>query len=333
MTHEERIRRVAGFGFTERQAAFLVEVMLHSGFFLGRQYCAFARIARGQKLVDFLERLTSKKLATPYLCGHVKARVFHLHNAGLYEAIDQRDVRFRKRMAFGRALERLMILDHVIAHREFRWLGAEQDKVAHFLTTTSLDREALPRLVFGERPRATVRYFPDKLPIGVSADGRRHAFLYLLVNPLPHDFRVFLRRQAELLRALPAWTIQLLVPVEQLDGDGRARHLADLYESAFRQELGAPLDPVIAHELRWFWETRGLTPGSADDKRMRRARRVFGTPRFRALRRVLDVDGERAVDVAMSRSLADAIDRAEGRFERHEMRRQYFRLSHLVGTA
>ena len=68
-----------------------------------------------------------------------------------------------------------MILDHVITHREFRWLGSEQDKIAHFLTTTCLERDALPRLAFGEQPDLTVRYFPDKLPIGVSPDGRRHA--------------------------------------------------------------------------------------------------------------------------------------------------------------
>ena len=34
MTSAERVKRVAGFGFTDRQAAFLIEVMLHSGFFL-----------------------------------------------------------------------------------------------------------------------------------------------------------------------------------------------------------------------------------------------------------------------------------------------------------
>jgi len=332
VTHEERVKRVVGFGFTHRQAAFLVEVMLHSGFFVGRQYCTFARIARGQKLVDFLEKLTTRRLATPYLCGHNKARVYHLHNTTLYDAIEQRDVRFRKRMAIGRALERLMILDHVITHREFRWLGSEQDKVAHFLTTTPLDRDALPRLAFGVKPNITVRHFPDKLPIGISPDGRTHAFLYLLVSPLPHDFRVFLRRHAELLRALPAWSIQLLVPVEQTDSEGRAQDLADHYETAFRHELGSPLDPVTANELRWFWEASTLASVS-EEKRMRRARRIFGTPRFRALRRALELDGERAVDVAMSRSLADAIERREGRFERHEMRRQYFRLSHLVGTA
>lgn len=333
MTHDERVRRVAGFGFTHRQAAFLVEVMLHSGFFLGRQYCTFARIARGQKLVDFVDKLTTRKLATPYLCGHNKARVFHLHNTTLYDAIEQRDVRFRKRMALGRAVERLMILDHVIAHRDVRWLGAEQDKVAHFLTTTTLDRDALPRAVFGNSPNLTVRHFPDKLPVGVSPDGRHHIFLYLLVSPLPYDFRVFLRRHAELLRALPAWSIQLLVPVAQTDREGRAQELAGLYEHAFWQELGSPLDPVTANELRWFWEASTMASGISDEKRLRRGRRIFGTPRFRALRRALEIDGKRAVDVAMSRSLADAIERTEGRFERHELRRQYFRLSHLVGTA
>lgn len=284
-------------------------------------------------MVDFLEKLTTRKLASPYLCGHRKARVYHLHNASLYEAIDQRDVRFRKRMALGRALERLIILDHVLGHREFRWLGSEQDKVGHFLTTTALDRDALPRLVFGRKPNITVRYFPDKLPIGVSPDGRRYAFLYLLVSPLPHDFHVFLRRHAELLRALPAWSVQLLVPVDQTDRDGRAQDLANTYEDAFRQELASPLDSVTASELRWFWEASTLGTPVVDDRRMRRARRIFGTPRFRALRRVLEVDGDRAVDVAASRSLADAIDRAEGRIERHEIRRQYLRLPSAVGTA
>ncbi len=251
----------------------------------------------------------------------------------LYEAIEQRDVRFRKRMALGRALERLMILDHVITHREVRWLGSEQDKAAHFLTTTALDRDALPRVAFGVTPNITVRFFPDKLPIGVSSDGRSHAFVYLLVNPLPHDFRVFLRRHAELLRALPAWSIQLLVPVEQTDTDGRARDLADRYEDAFRRELAAPLDAVTANELRWFWEARTRASGAGEDTRMRRARRLFGTPRFRALRRALELDGRRAVDVAQSTSVADAIERGAGRFERHELRRQYGRLSHLAGTA
>ena len=75
-----------------------------------------------------------------------------------------------------------------------------------------------------------------------------------------------------------------------------------------------------------------MAAGPLDERRMR-GRAASGTPRFRALRRALELDGPRAVDVASSRGIADAIARAEGRLERYEMRRQYLRLAHLVGTA
>ena len=110
-------------------------------------------------------------------------------------------------------------------------------------------------------------------------------------SPLADDFRVFLRRHAELLRALPAWSVQLLVPVKQTDKDGRAQRLAEVYEDAFHQEFGTPLDPVTANELRWFWDAQTMASGPLDERRMRRARRIFGTPRFRALRRALELDG------------------------------------------
>ena len=326
MTHAERVSAVAALGFTERQAAFLVLVMLHSGVCVGRQYCTFAGIVRGQKMADFFQKLTAKRYATPYPCGHNKARVYHVHNAKLYDAIGQRDVRFRKRSALARTIERVMMLDHIIAHRDITWLGAEHDKVAHFLTTTSLRREELPRLTFGRGADVTVRYFPDKLPIGVSLDGRSHVLLYLLSEPIGDDFRIFLRRHAELLRALPAWSIRLLVPT------GVESEVVDAYESVFREELATPLHPTVANELRWFYQSADIT-GTVDRTRLRRARRAFGAPRFRAIRKAWLQDGDRVVDVAMSTSLADAIARESGRFERHELSRQYFHLSSMVGSA
>lgn len=50
MTSAARVDAVAAQGFTERQAAFLVAVLLHGGVCVGRQYCTFAGIARGEKL-------------------------------------------------------------------------------------------------------------------------------------------------------------------------------------------------------------------------------------------------------------------------------------------
>jgi len=72
-----------------------------------------------------------------------------------------------------------------------------------------------------------VRYFPDKLPIGVDRDEDRHVFLYLVTGQTPMDFRGFLLRHAELLCAVFRWTVQLVVPA----------HLAGLrhaFEAAVR---------------------------------------------------------------------------------------------------
>jgi len=50
---EDREAAIENFGFTERQARFLVAVMLHGGVCVERQYCKFAGIAHGQKTHDF----------------------------------------------------------------------------------------------------------------------------------------------------------------------------------------------------------------------------------------------------------------------------------------
>ena len=52
LANAERVEAVAAFGFTERQARFLVTVLLHAGVFLERQYCGFAGIVHGQKSTD-----------------------------------------------------------------------------------------------------------------------------------------------------------------------------------------------------------------------------------------------------------------------------------------
>jgi hypothetical protein len=52
-----RLQAIAAFGFTDRQARFLLEVLLHSGVFLERQYCQFAGIAHGQKTTNFINAL------------------------------------------------------------------------------------------------------------------------------------------------------------------------------------------------------------------------------------------------------------------------------------
>jgi hypothetical protein len=179
--------------------------MLHSGVFVGRQYAAFAGITHGQKVHDFVERLLARKFVTPIELGSTgRTRIFHVHHKPLYAAIGEPDNRNRRRVTIDRAIERLMILDGVLADRSVTWLGSEREKRCYFKQRIDdhLRDDEYPRLVFGKTPNVTVRYFPDKLPIGYNRDHRRHVFMYLARSPSPMDFRVFILRHLELLNAL-----------------------------------------------------------------------------------------------------------------------------------
>ena len=188
----DRTQAIAAFGFTERQARFLVTVMLHSGVFVERQYCAFAGIVHGQKTHDFLERLTARGMAKAIAVGPLhRGRLFHVHHKPLYAAIGQIDNRHRKPMSTGRMIERLMVLDAVLDDGTFTWLATEFDKRSYFIRELGKDLalKEYPRLTFGEGTRQTVRLFPDKMPVGIQRGGRDHRFLYLVTRPDPMDFR------------------------------------------------------------------------------------------------------------------------------------------------
>lgn len=328
MTFEERVAAIEAKGYTERQAGFLVTVMLHSGVCMVRQYCEFSGLARGKKTQDFFATLLNRNHASATTDVHSKTRVFHVFGRSLYEAIGEPHNRNRKPTALGAAVERLMLLDTVLANRDIEWLATERDKVAHFtrLFGTSMRHSEFPQLTFGAPPFTTTRFFPDKLPIGVPNDGPR-VFTYLVRRSSPIEFRDFLSRHAELLRALPAWRLRLLIPAHFARADRT-------YEAAFREELLSPLRLSAIDELRWYFEAKSAGPNarSADPERFSRASRAFDAPRYSALYRRWIELGPTSLYALTSSSIADAIDRGIGEVEFHVLQHPYFHLRAFVGT-
>jgi hypothetical protein len=325
ITWDERVANVRFYRFTDRQAAFLVTVMLHAGVCVGRQYCVFAGIPHGRKVCDFFNGLVARGYATARPCGHHRAHLFHVHHKALYRAVGEPNNRHRRPTTLPRAIERLMILDAVLAERQRTWLATEQDKLAYFTLTHRIARQDLPSLTFRAEDTETVRYFPDKLPIGIDEDGRTHVFLFLLTQDRPIDFRAFLERHAELLRALPAWRVQLLVPGHKTDA-------IPLYKAAFQEQLASPLRPSMLEDLRWYFHARrGRSMENAE--RFDQAVRAFGAPRFQALYRAWFEGGERVLDATLSVTLADAIARGSGELECHVLPHRYGHLFPLVGSA
>lgn len=332
LANAQRMEAIAAFGFTERQTRFLLHVLLHSGVFVERQYCSFAGIVHGQKSTDFIKTLVERRYATPITTGKLhRGRMFHVHYKPLWSAIGEPDSRFRKPAAQGRMIERVMLLDAVLDDREFIWLGPSMDKRRHFMRylKDQLTVSDYPHIIFGDGPAKAVRYFPDKLPIGMQPYGDPHVFVYLVTHPSPMDFRLFLLRHTALLRVLVRWTVRLLFP-RQLS---KARLV---YQHAAREHLATPLHPSNVETLEWFFPERKRLAEAATapaDARFLSASSAFRAPRFRALYRQWLEDPTNTLWMAGSHIIADTLDRDHGRVECVELSRQYLHLSPLVDVA
>ena len=162
MTAEDRIKAVSDFGFTERQARFMVTVMLNGGVCVPRQYARSVGTAYGQNVNVFFDKLVKKGFAVRCSCVHNRAAVYQLGFQPLYRAIGEPDSPNRKPIAAGRVVERLMLLDAVISQPDLVWLSTAPDKVAFFtVAASSCPPERLPHKTIGTDEKRRVRQFPD----------------------------------------------------------------------------------------------------------------------------------------------------------------------------
>jgi hypothetical protein len=282
---EARVNALAGFGFTDRQRRFLVTVMVHSGSFLERQYCAFTGTVRGQNSREFMARLVARGFVRVIAPGTLRrGRLYHVHHKPLYEVIGQADNRNRRLRIVGPMIERVMILDAILADRRCWWLSPADDKWKFFclMRDNYLRPEDYPHIAFGSGRQRTIRCFPDKLPIGVEKDGTsRLVFVYLVNRRLPVDFRQFLIRHLALLRFVRTWTVRLLVP-------RRFRKAVSLYKAAIREELWTPMSPSVTKMLETYFperQARGGHLGDPDERYIREEFRKQGMLKIQALYR------------------------------------------------
>jgi hypothetical protein len=330
MTFDERTQAVVKTGgFTERQARFLVTVMLHAGVCVPRQYATFCGIVHGQKTRKFFAKLVRLGLASMYDCRHNRARIYHLHQKTLYRAIGQAESHLRRPLTLGHAIQRLMALDAIVTSPDVVWLGTAEEKAAHLTALTRIDPANLPHVTVGEGDARTTRYFPERLPIGIYLAGRG-VVVYVVTDPSLDEFRVFLERHAALLRALPSWTLRIVVP-PQFPGIGQRA------QQVVWNQLLTPLKPAAIDELRWYFEQarKHPAPSRCDDldQRFYKAREAFSLPRFKALYRMWKQDGDVALAEVGSHVIHDAVTAGSGQVETLQLGHRYGHLSPLVNVA
>jgi hypothetical protein len=324
MTSDERTRAVAKMGrFTERQARFLVTVMLHAGVCVPRQYATFCGIVHGQKTRKFFAKLVRLGLASMYDCRHNRARIYHLHQKALYRAIGQAESRLRRPVRIGHASQRLMVLDAIVETPNLVWLATAEEKTAHLTTLAAINPVDMPHLTIGEGDKRTTRHFPERLPIGVHPDGRV-VLVYPVTDAILDEFRLFLERHAPLLRALRAWTLRIVVPPDLPKIGQRAKQVV-------WNQLLTPLRAEVIDELRWYFAQARTHPAPSRcddiDERFYKARDAFSAARFKALYRVWKQDGDRALAELGSAALHAAVTADAGRVETLELGHRYGHLT------
>jgi hypothetical protein len=329
MTFDERVHAVEQKGFTERQARFLTTVMLHAGVCVPRQYARFCGIVYGAKTRKFFDKLVRLRYASMYDCRHNRARIYHVNQRALYAAIGEAESRLRKPVTLNHAIQRLMVLDAIVEDPDLVWLGTAEEKSTHLTTLLRIEPADLPHISTGGGDARTVRYFPDRLPIGIHPAGRG-VVVYVVTDPWLDEFRLFLLRHAGLLRGLPAWTFRIVVPPHFPDIGQRAKQVV-------WNQLLTPLRTEVLDELRWYFEQLRShpTPSRSDDldERFYEAREAFSAPRFKALYRAWKQDGEPSLASAGSRAISDAVNAGAGHIETLELGHRYGHLAPLVAVA
>ena len=328
MTGEERVQAVVEFGFTERQARFLVTVMRRAGVCVPRQYATSAGVANGgEKTNAFFNKLVNRQYAVACDCRHNRARLFHVHHKPLYRAIGEPESRFRRPVPARRAVERLMVLDAVLASPDSAWLTSQKDKAAYVAGLTApVPTEHPLDATVNVSPRRTVGVFRRTFPMGLDPSGRA-VLLYLVTAPWTDEFRTFLQDQAASLRVVPSWTLRLVFP-RPLDRAYGA------YQTVVREELETPLHRATIGELKWYFEHRQLAISQGVHAQTQafldRAAQVFNTSRFTLLYRRWLKQGDAAFEAISSPVFAEALASGVGRVECLVLPHTYRHLSPLA---
>jgi hypothetical protein len=332
MNFDERAAAVAKLGFTERQARFLTTVMLHTGVCVPRQYARYCRIVHGQKTRKFFAKLVRRGYASMYDCRHNRAQLYHLNKRSLYAAIGLATSRLQRPLPLSQAIHRLMVMDAIVEDPEMVWLGTAEDKTAHLTALTSITPDELPHVTSGNGERRTVRYFPDRLPIGIHLAGRG-VLVYIVLDPTPGDFRLFLERHAAVLRALRAWTVRVVIPMHlQVITD-----LPQRVKQAFFTQLVVPaFSPARIDKVRQrFKDVRaqvypfdfGPTDQYVED------RDYLAAPRYHVLFKVWKTEGDAALAGLASGAIQAAFESGAGQVETFELGHRYGHLAPLASVS
>jgi hypothetical protein len=202
------VRVLESVGYTEREAAFLYLVALHSGYFLRRQYDRFIQRERGAIAAQLLRKAVALGHLQSVACGQARF-VYHLTSRGVYAAIGLAASQHRRLKGDAQIKSRLMVLDFVLDHLGDSILDSSEAKLGFFTQNFALSEALLPH-----RPGGGTHHFAEEFPI-LTDEQRSVCFSFFDEGALSSSgFERFLRRYRAVFAALPAFELLYLADAD-----------------------------------------------------------------------------------------------------------------------
>jgi len=339
LSNPERIDALQRFGYTEREAQFLVLAALHGGFFLRGQYCRFIGRQIGGTVADLVRKLLTNDHATAVVGCH-NTKVYHLGARPFYAALGQEDNRNRRERPTVVIKNKLMCLDFVLDHPGMRYLATEQEKVSYFKNALEIPMVDLPRKLFRSpaSDQATERYFVDKYPIFLAEDTTAPSPVVsfcFIDEGLATDsrFESYLDQYTRLFRRLPAFR---LMYVAASDCPFRAaRNAFESFVGASQEGLPEMQNDTARERLLEHFDARRHYEAQQFETfdrskliRFRDDRQAFSGPGYEALYRLWNAGGAPAVDTVLA-SARKVCAPVQGTFETFLLRYNYSLFGHV----
>ena len=270
-------------GYTEKEARFLYLVATHSGYFVARQFLAFAGLQSSQRMIHLSNKTQSKKHTRRHqMPGH--GTVYHLFSRKVYHQIGDENPRNRRQHEIEYIEVRIAMLDFVLENPGFSYLETEAQKVAYFNGELAVGFEHLSSRTYqgGRTVQPTVRYFVDRFPMFFQDENSTAPVVtFTFIHGSEASLTAFVHHLHEYLPLFRKLREFRFLYLARLDTHfARARQL-------FHSLVTIPLQPNPSDDLlRYFairkaWDQRQYASLSEDDLIYRNlARERFSSQRF-----------------------------------------------------
>jgi hypothetical protein len=232
-------------GYTEREAAFLYLVAVHSGYFLRRQYGRFIQRERGAIAEQLLRKAVALGHVQSIACGQARF-VYQLVSKEVYRAVGLTGSQHRRLKGDAQIKRRLMVLDFVLDHLGDMILDSTDAKFGFFTRNLGIGATMLPQSV-----RGNAQFFPEEFPILVG-EQQFVSLTYFDEGALSTSaFENFLRRYRAVFAALARFELLYLADTDR-NSERATKIFAAFYPEARALGVTAMTPRGVEHFLYYL---------------------------------------------------------------------------------